>query len=409
MRRSTSKDSPAPIDHLRVLGLNVPMPSPSETNPEKRILLPYFLAGSGHLVSANAIASYLQKKRPNWLCRLVEPADEFGSAALDSFFRRSWQLVLSRPKVASMGFALLDSLFPSIPAAVNSGIMRREMPHARNLIENFRPDLIATTHWGCGHLFQATREEYGIDVPLFLVRNDLGGAFQIQNCGSDLTFVMSAEAKQAFLDIGVEEDRLRQVNLLVRPDFVPDAVSKRDARRLFGVDESSTMVLLSAGGEGVGALEEYARATLEAFSLSSQSLSLFVLTGRNQELYSHLSNTFTDDRVSIQQYREDMHLLMGAADFVVGKCGANYTMESLMLRKFFVITQIGAPNEVHNMRFVVDNELGWYAPSVDEYRTILEKYLRGDPELDRVRNQIQKLDPVSGAEQIADAIIEHVE
>ena len=384
------------------------MPASPETTPEKRILLPYFLAGSGHLVSANAIAAYINKKRPTWVCRLVEPADEFDSAALDSFFRRSWQLVLSRPKVATMGFALLDSLFPAIPVAVNSGIMKREIPHARNLIENFRPDLICTTHWGCGHLFQATREEYDIDIPLFLVRNDLGGAFQIQDCGADVTFVMSAEAKQAFLDIGVDADHINQVNLLVRPDFVPDVVSKRDARRIVGVDESSTMVLLSAGGEGVGALEEYARATLEVFSQSTEPLTLFVLTGRNQELYTHLSQSLTDDRVSIQQYREDMHLLMGAADFVVGKCGANYTMESLMLRKFFVITQIGAPNEIHNMRFAVDNELGWYAPSVDEYRIILEKYLKGDPELDRVRNRLQMLDPVSGAEQIADAIIERL-
>ena len=44
-----------------------------------RILVPYFLAGSGHLVSARAIAHYIRAKKPDWDIRFIEPADEFNN------------------------------------------------------------------------------------------------------------------------------------------------------------------------------------------------------------------------------------------------------------------------------------------------------------------------------------------
>ena len=382
---------------------------PAKSDRAKRILIPYFLAGSGHLVSARAISAFLLRKRPDWEVRLFEPADEFKSKALDSFFRRSWHLVLNRPKLAAMAFTLLDSLLPFIPIAINTAIMRREMPHARNLIENYRPDLIVTTHWGCGHLFQSTRLEYGIDVPLYLVRNDLGGAFQIQDCGCDLTFVMSESARDAFLEIGVLEERIRQVNLLVRPEFLPDATSKQLARRRIGVDDDNTVVLISAGGEGLGSMEEYARATVDVLGDGGRRLRLFVLAGRNSELFDQLNGMFTDQRVTVLSYQEKMHEVMSAADFVVGKCGANYTMESLMMRKLFVITQVGAPNEEFNMRFVVDNQLGWYAPTTEAYREVLESYLRNDPAIREVRDRLEAFPRTSGAEQIADVIVNRLE
>jgi UDP-N-acetylglucosamine:LPS N-acetylglucosamine transferase len=374
----------------------------------KKILIPYFLAGSGHLVSARAIEHFIREKRPDWEVRLFEPADEFKSKPLDTFFRRSWQLVLNSPAIAAMGFSLLNAVFPFIPIAVNTRIMRREMPHARNLLENYRPDLIITTHWGCGHLLQSTRIAYGIDIPLYLVRNDLGGAFQIQDCGCDITFVMSSNAKQAFEDLGIPADRVRQVNLLVRPQFLTGDDKRDTARFELGIAGDETAVLLSSGGEGVGSVEEYAKATLDAAIHYKRPLKLIVLTGRNEALMESLIATLDETRAIVLPYREDMDALMAASDIVVGKCGANYTMETLMMGKPFIITQVAAPSEEYNKEYVVSNGYGWHAPTVSEYADVLGEIFDGDQTVSEVSRRLSRIPRHSGAEEIADIIIQRL-
>jgi UDP-N-acetylglucosamine:LPS N-acetylglucosamine transferase len=223
-----------------------------------RVLIPYFLAGSGHLVSAEAISAYLRSKEPDWDIRLLEPADEFESKELDEFFRRNWQVVLKNPRFGAFAFTLMADMLPFIPIAISNSITKRVLPAAAQFVREYAPDLILTTHWGCGHLFQAVRSELSLDVPLFLVRNDLGGAYQIQVCGADTTFVMSHAARQAFLDLGLTAERVAQVNLLVRPQFLHGSTKSEEVRRELGVPKDAFALLLSAGGEGFVAVREIA-------------------------------------------------------------------------------------------------------------------------------------------------------
>ncbi|MFP4563910.1 MAG: glycosyltransferase [Spirochaetia bacterium] len=375
----------------------------------RRILVPYFLAGSGHLVSAKAIAHYLRQKQPDWKIELLEPADHLDSKPLDRLYRRSWHTVLRRPKFSEFMFSLFDSILPSIPIAINRRVIRKELPGTRILIDKIRPDLIMTTHWGCGHLFQAARVEYDIDVPLFLVRNDLGGAFHVQDCGCDITFVMSDAAKKAFVDLGVPPEMVKKVNLLVRPEFLDSDKLRASSREKLGIRQDEFTVLLSAGGEGLGSLEDYVTATISAADYSDSPLRLLVLTGRNEELRKTLDGKLDDSRVSILGYRDDMPSIMAASDLVVGKCGANYTMETLMMGKPFVITQIGAPSERFNMEFVVDRGYGWYTPSPEMYARLLRRCLTDETLLAEVRERLTSLPRKSGAEQIAEAIIDRLE
>ena len=378
----------------------------SKNGEEKiRILMPYFLAGSGHLVSSHAISHYISKKKPAWDIRLLEPADEFQSKELDDFFRRTWQVLLKNPKFAIFAFNLMTNLLPAIPIGVLASITKKVMPTVRDYLLGYKPHFIVTTHWGTGHLFQAARQEYGIDIPLYLVRNDLGGAYQIQNCEPDITFVMSEEARQAFIDIGFSPDVVVHVNPLVRPQFVHGATNENQARASLGIPQSAFTVLLSAGGEGLGSIRGVAKGFLDEIEHRGIEARLIVITGRNTELQAQLERELNDNRVLIQGYREDMYIPMAAADIVVGKCGANYTMETLMLRKPFVVTQVGAPNEEFNKDFVINHRFGWFAPTPNDFLSVLRRILDKPEELAGFKQRLAKMPTKNGAEQIADRVI----
>lgn len=369
----------------------------------KKILIPYFLAGSGHLVSATAIHHFLSGKKPDWECRLFEPARELRIDMLNKLYIKSWHFVLKRPKTSALVFYLSEHVFWPISLAINRYATRKAAPAMRDFLIKYKPDLIITTHWGCGHLVAEAMKIGAPKVPLFVVRNDLGGAYRIQKVDCDLTVVMSANAVQAFRRLGVPESRLYQANLLVRPQF------SRDASVVDGSLERPFKILLSSGGEGLGNISKTARSMLAEGDRSRRDLSIDILTGRNTELKEQLEAVLEDPRVTVHGYREDVDRLMREADIVVGKCGANYTMETAMSGKPFLVTQVGAPSERPNLRFVLEGGLGWYAPNSLSLRDVLRQILTEDGFIDKVLRNLDALPRKNGAEEIAEKVIAEVD
>ncbi len=371
----------------------------------KKILMSYFLAGSAHLVVARAVAHYIAQKRPGWKIRYIEPSDELRDVRVRKFYRDSWMKLLKSPFLAKIVFTV-GELFPSASAAYNSYIIGKLVPKAFGFLMGYQPDLIFSTHWGCTHIFSKARK-HGYDVPIFYIDTDMAAGYYLQNCGADVYFVLSDEALEQLSKKGVPRDRIVKVNFLVRPQFM-NPPSKAQARKELGLKKNDFVVLFTAGGEGIGPVEEFVRAFLEA-SRDKKNAKIMVVTGRNKELYEKLQKEYPAGRVIPLGYREDMHVLMAASDIVTGKCGANYTMETIISRRPFIVTQIGAPNEKPNMEFVVKNGYGWYAPTPGKFKDIILEIFNTPGVLQNAVEALSKVPRRNGAEEIAEYIIYHVE
>ena len=116
-------------------------------------------------------------------------------------------------------------------------------------------------------------------------------------------------------------------------------VKPRDAmRQKLGLLAERTIVLLSAGGFGVGPIEHAVASLLEL----RHPAQIVVVCGRNQELRQRLdalaaeraggSNTLT-----VVGYTTDMDEYMSAADILVGKPGGLTTSEALAKQLLLVI------------------------------------------------------------------------
>ena len=374
---------------------------------KKKILIPYFLAGGGHIIAAQAIAYYINQKNPDWDIRYMEVADEFNDKKLDKFYRKSWQLLLEKPVLAKFIYSTFARRFTPVTMAVNALAIKDAIPKAIGYLSEYQPNLIITTHFGCGHIFHAAREKSGSDVPLFYARNDLGGAFRIQDCHAEMLFVTSNEAERDFVNIGVPRERLRNVNFLVRPQFLESKMTKKEARAKLDIPEEAYAILFTAGGEGLGfdSLMEFVDVYLQTIKEQKMLARVMIVTGRNEMLRKILEEKYKMPEVIPLGYRDDMEVLTAASDLVGGKFGAIYTMETLTMRKPFIGTLMGAPNEYYNKEFVVNNDYGWYAPTAQVFRTVLENIF-GDRSV--IEEKIRKLScfpSKNGAEVIADTIV----
>jgi len=376
-------------------------------NSKKKILIPYFLAGGGHIIAAQAIAYYMNQKNPEWDIRFLEVADEFNDMKLDKFYRRSWQLLLKKPGLAKFVYSTFARRFTPVTLAANAIAIKEAIPKAIGYLSGYQPDLIITTHFGCGHIFHAARKKHGDDIPLLYARNDLGGAFRIQDCHAEILFVTSNEAERDFINIGVPKEKLRNVNFLVRPQFMESKMTKMEARTKLDIPEEAYTILFTAGGEGLGfdSLTEFVDVYLQIIKEQKMLARVIIVTGRNEKLREMLKEKYKRPEVIPLGYRDDMEVLTAASDLVGGKFGAIYTMETLTMRKPFIGTLMGAPNEYYNKEFVVNNDYGWYAPTPRVFRSVLENIFGNRSVIEEKIRKLSYFPSKNGAEVIADTII----
>ena len=360
------------------------------------IVVPYFAAGDGHLSAARAVAAALEERGCG--VELVDVAT-LGSRRTEGFYVSSWDWILRHRCAGKLAFAV-DSAFPRLSRMANRLAASEAVPKARELLDTRRPALLLATHWGAAHVFALARREARHRPPLFYVFTELGGSHNLLACGADRYFVMSTTAAAAVRDSGVPSSRIEPVAPVVHDRFL--ALPDRDqARRRLQLDPGRPVVLYGLGGAGIGRPDAYIDACTRAMSAAV----VVVATGRNSDLRHHLSQRFAAAAGVIPlPFRDDMDVLLAAADLVAGKCGLLFTLEAMSARRPFVITHVGAPNERHSRDFVVRNGYGWYAPSPREFARTIRRVLV-DGEVESARRALAKAPLPTGAAEIAETVI----
>jgi processive 1,2-diacylglycerol beta-glucosyltransferase len=140
------------------------------------------------------------------------------------------------------------------------------------------------------------------------------------------------EAAEYLAGIGVPRERIRVTGIPVDPLFeIP--VAQRDARHKLGLSPDSTVVLMSAGGYGVGPVEQLVCGLLAL----GRPWQIVAIAGKSEKLKARLdqlsrtAGTLADggNRLMAVGFTKEMHQYMAAADALIGKSGGLTTSEAL--------------------------------------------------------------------------------
>jgi UDP-N-acetylglucosamine:LPS N-acetylglucosamine transferase len=94
--------------------------------------------------------------------------------------------------------------------------------------------------------------------------------------------------------------------------------------------------------------------------------------------------------------------LLNAADFVITKCGASTIMEILMMKKIPIINDYIWEQELGNMEFVRDNELGVFERIREKLPGIIRGLVSDEGQYQRYRHNIEKMNVRSGTKEVAE-------
>jgi len=384
----------------------------------KRVLVPFFNAGFGHSSIAKAIAHEICRRHPDWEVRLQDPGNELPNQRLNKLYVENWKKILALPKFIKSIMFKLEPLLHGLSSRINEHYITEAAPFAADFIDEWHPDVIVSTHWGCGHLYYEARKLSRQKPSLHYVFTELGGKYRLTDCGADHYYALTDEARADLMSIGIAQENVHTVGLVVQPELESLAVSAddrkdpalrkaiADARISLGLEPDCFTILYSLGGEGIGNAIDF----LQALYHSKLAVQVIVLTSKNRFLYDQvlfeLPPLAGRPRILPFGFLPTLELPYLAADVFAGKCGTSFAMETVRLGKPLLVCQWGADNERINMDWLVKHGVGWDVTSPARFVSMVEKICQGSPEWHNALNSLEQADTSCGAAALVDHVLE---
>jgi 1,2-diacylglycerol 3-beta-galactosyltransferase len=368
----------------------------------KRIVFLMSDTGGGHRAAADAIRTALNLQYlGEYTFELVDVFRRytpFPFSYLPEIYPRwisyagwSWKLVYrlaDAPRRDRMFMALLESLW-------RDGI--------RRMVGEHPGDVFVCVHALFSRPVMHMFPQAGLRRPPFVtVITDLvtTHAFWYEK-DVDRCLVPTQAAYERALKFGLNPGQLRLTGLPIHPGFVESLPEREEARKKLNQRPSLPVVLLVAGGSGMGPVYRIA-CELNRRKLEMQ---LVVVAGRNHGLRQRLESVRWNQPTLIYPFVNTMPELMSAADILVTKAGPATICEACIAGLPIVLSGAVPGQEDGNITYVVENGAGAYAPSARLVGETVSAWLAGGQDrLARLSENARKLGHPRAVWEIAEEI-----
>src|SRR5277367_4627290 len=200
--------------------------------------------------------------------------------------------------------------------------------------------------------------------------------FWIEPIKEQYVIAGTEKAAEQARSCGHDEDHiLRASGMILRPDFyVEEKVDPVALRKEMGLQPDLTTAIVLFGGHGSKVMYDITQ-RLDAAALPLQ---LILICGRNEVLAAKLRGQTWKMPVHVVGFTKEVHKLMLAADFLIGKPGPGSIAEA-MVRKLPVLIECNSwtlPQERYNAEWVTEKRVGIvlknFGEVVDGVRQMLE-------------------------------------
>lgn len=229
----------------------------------------------------------------------------------------------------------------------------------------------------------------------------------------DRFFVATEEAAITLSRWGVERGRVSITGIPVHPNFAARH-DQQECRRKHALSVDRPVVLLLAGGFGVGPIERLFEAALSvktaARETASDGIHVCVVCGKNEKLKSTLQkvNPPSTHKTTIIGFTREIDELMAAADVVISKPGGLTTSEILASGAAMVIVNPIPGQEDRNSDFLLENGAAVKINSVAALPHKLERLLNDPVRLKSLRRAARSLGRPRAAFDVAQAALNSI-
>jgi processive 1,2-diacylglycerol beta-glucosyltransferase len=221
----------------------------------------------------------------------------------------------------------------------------------------------------------------------------------------DRYYVAIDEAAEYLAKIGVPREKLRVTGIPIDPLFaVP--LSRVEARKKLGLDSEATIILISAGGYGIGPVEQLVKDLLAL----QKPWQIVAIAGKSEKTRKRLEDlaksagklSSGSPRLFPVGFTTEMDKYMAAADLLVGKAGGLTTSEALARGLPMALIEPIPGQEERNADHLLEAGAAIRCNNLPAAAWKISALLDDPARLNRMRDAARKLGRPSAAAAIAE-------
>jgi processive 1,2-diacylglycerol beta-glucosyltransferase len=366
----------------------------------------YVDAGKGHYTPAKALYdSYTKRGGDATLDNMILV---IGSKFYNKVIKDWWRFFLHHPQLERLSNGFSDNVisYKIIENATKYHIFAR-----KSFIKWYKkekPDLIVCTNFLVAPILTTIIKETKISIPCFVYSADV---FDCPNIG------VSND-----IDIHYLPSQLG-INNCIRRGFDPSIVklspfplksgvaqyynlSKHDAREQLGLDQDRPVIILNLGGEGIGNAE-IPRALVRRH-LDYQVIVLGNPSRETKFKFKKFKKEYPTFSLITPGFVNNVGVYIKACDVQMGKTGANSLLESMYLKRPFLMSQLLYTSKAF-IDFMDEYKIGWAENSVRKQIDILENYFNDENEQNEIADVMENIPINFSSDDFIDMIIKDFE
>ena len=297
-----------------------------------RILLLSASSGAGHVRAAEALdKAFKRTNDERGLSLQIRHVDtlKFTNRVFRHLYSKAYiEAVNKHPEVTGWMYDRLDKPWKNERRRLALDKLNTR-PFIKMLRE-YQPDLIVSTHFLPVEIVSWLKAKERIASRQAIIVTDFD-VHAMWLCHHYERYFVAIDEARAYLEaLSIPANKITVSGIPIDPVFAIHK-DKREMRLKHGLAPDLTTILLSAGGYGVGPLEQLVTALFPLGRLAQ----IIAICGRNEELKARVTQLATatgpDSSVTVRAFGYTNHMdeLMSAADLMVGKPGGLTTSEAL--------------------------------------------------------------------------------
>jgi len=364
----------------------------------KKILIFYVSRHSGHYHAAKAIEAAFGSVLGDAKIKTVNGLN-YVNPILGAIVDKAYiQLIKKKPQFWGDIYDNPDVLKRT--AGLRDTLSKFNLPKIKKLIETFSPDIVYCTQaFPCG-MISDYKLKTGAKLPLVAVLTDHAPHSYWLHEGVDIYVVPSAATADALANKGVPRSRIKEYGIPIDPRFAIKG-DKASARRELGLEGDDPVLLVMGGNQGLGALEDAARALVEE---KEHRYRLILVAGFNRRLYKRLKKFAVRDArndIRVFSFVDNIDLLMEASDLIVTKAGGMTISEAMAKGLPMIIVKPIPGHEKRNADILVEQGAAVEIKDLSSLRGAVNRMFSGEEDLNRMKQGVSALARPESAIDIA--------
>lgn len=360
--------------------------------------------GGGHMRASKAIEGYMTQQNKNINVKIVDSLLYISPILNKTVTGGYVYLATKTPKLYGKLYDLTNKehKLANFVTKLNNIFANKLIP----LIDDFRPDIIITTHPFPTEMVSRLKSKKEINIPLICIMTDYAPHKAWINNKVDAYIVANDDMVAKMVSEGVDSRCIYPYGIPVDEVFFEEREKQLVIEEL-GLDKNLPTILMMAGSFGVSNVFDVYENIID-IDLDFQ---IILVTGRNQKLYNHFEEVVgrSPKKTKLIYFTDEINKFMQASDIIITKPGGLTVTEALACNIPMAVFDAIPGQEEENAEFLLKHNMAVRINDGNSCREAIVELLKDTEKLEDMKEACKSFDKNDSTKNIFLLINELIE